>query len=41
MVIIKTAMTNELKNEFLCTSEYKLNSQELQTQMNILKDSVK
>ncbi|CAD8060630.1 unnamed protein product [Paramecium sonneborni] len=41
MMIIKTALTTELKNEFLCCSEYKLSQQELQTQLNLLKDSVK
>ncbi|CAD8146868.1 unnamed protein product [Paramecium pentaurelia] len=41
MMIIKTALTTELKKEFLCSSDYKLNQQELQSQLTILKDSVK
>ncbi|CAD8151770.1 unnamed protein product [Paramecium pentaurelia] len=41
MMIIKTTLNTELKNQFLCTSEYKLNTQELQNQLNILKDSIK
>ncbi|CAK82251.1 unnamed protein product (macronuclear) [Paramecium tetraurelia] len=40
MMIIKTALTTELRKEFLCSSEYKQNQQELQTQLTILKDSL-